>query len=159
MPTTIVDAIEHNTDSRCHSTRCASHGCSLQMAGVPLPYVLIDLENRFSPANKTRPHCDYLFVGGADEEDQGPWLVPLELGRKKPRVLLDQLRGGSSIAAGLLPRAVRVRFKPVFAHVGGLHRRDFDTLRKDASKISFGSTKVLVTTVRCGGSLANALTR
>ena len=159
MSPTIVSSVKQNTDSRCHATTCNDSGCSLQMAGAPQPYALINLESEFSPADKTSPHCDYLYVGGPDNQDGGPWLAPVELGSKKVGVLLNQLRGGATIAAELLPAPVLVKFKPIFAHDGGLHRQDFDTLRKDSSKVKFGTATALVTTVRSGARLVDVLER
>ena len=102
MPATIVDAVKRNTKSGCHATSCSDRGCSLDMVGAPLPNVLIDLESEDSPTDESLPHCDYLFVGGKDE-DGGPWLAPVELGNKKPSVLLPQLQGGADIAEKLTP--------------------------------------------------------
>ncbi len=157
MESTIVDTVKQNTDSRCHTTACVDSGSSLQMAGAPQPYALISLENEFSPADKSQSHCDFLFVGGLDGQNGGPWVAPVELGNKKTSVLLAQLRGGATIAAALIPKSVLVKFKPIFAHTGGLHRQEFDTLRKDGSKVRFRNQNILVATVRSGTRLADAL--
>ena len=157
MQATVVNAVKKQTDPRCHATSCSDSGCSLILAGAPQPFALINLEDEFSPANKSKPHCDYLFVGGTDNQKGGPWLAPVELGSKKPSVLLEQLRGGAAIAAGLLPASALVKFKPIFAHTGGLHRQEFDTLRKDVSRVRFGTANVLIKTVRSGTRLADAL--
>ena len=152
-----VDAVRSNTDSRCQASSCSDSGCSLQMNQAPEPYVLIYLENEFSPADKTQRHCDYLFVGGSDNNAEGPWLSPIELGAKKASVLLDQLRGGTAIAASLVATSTKIKFKPIFAHTGGIHRQEFDTLRKDSSRIQFGKANPFVTTVRSGERLIDAL--
>ena len=129
------------------------------MIEAPEPYALISLENEFSPADKSQSHCDYLFVGGPDEQNGGPWVAPVELGSKKASVLVAQLRGGATIAAALIPSSALVKFKPIFAHNGGLHRQEFDTLRKDGSKVRFRNENVLVATVRSGARLVDALKR
>ena len=144
MPATIVDSVKDSTDPRCHATSCNSSGCSLAMAGVPQPYILVNLESEFSPADKTISHCDYLFVGGPDNQDGGPWIAPVELGNKKVSVLLNQLRGGAAIVAELLSTSARVKFKPIFVHSAGLHRQDTLTLRKSSSKVKFGTANVTV---------------
>ena len=159
MPATIVSAVKQQTDSRCHATSCSDSGCSLQLTGALQPFALIHLENGFSPADKSKPHCDYLFVGGPDDEDGGPRVAPVELGSKKASALLAQLRGGASIAAGLLPASVPVKFKPVFAHAGGLHRHEVEILRDKASKVRLGTANASVTIVRSGSRLADALKR
>ena len=156
MPSEIVDSIKKSADSRCHATSCSDSGCLLQLADAPQPYALISLESQYSPANKAKPHCDYLFVGGADYEYGGPWLVPIELGKKSASSLLAQLRGGASIAEGLLPKSGQVRFKPVYAHAG-IPRYDYEVLRKNSSKVRFGNANVFVMTVRSGTRLVDAL--
>ena len=156
MPSEIVDSIMKSVDSRSHSTSCSDSGCLLQLAGAPQPNVLISLESQYSPADKTKPHCDYLFVGGPDDENGGPWLAPIELGRKSAGALLAQLRGGVSIALGLLPGSAQVKCKPVYAH-DGIPRYDYEVLRKTSSKVRFGNANVLVTTVRSGALLVDAL--
>ena len=160
MQAAIVNTVKQSADSRCHATSCSDSGCSLQMQGVPQPFVLVGLEHQHSPANKTQSHCDYLFVGGVDGKDGGPWLAPVELttGKKKPSDLLDQLRGGASIAAKLLPTAAQVRFLPIFAHNGGFHRNDINVLRANTSKVRLGNVNRSVALVRCGTRLADALT-
>ena len=156
MPSEIVDSIKKSIDSRCHATSCSDSGCLLQLEDAPQPYALIGLESQYSPANKAKPHCDYLFVGGVDYEDGGPWLVPIELGKKSASSLLAQLRGGASIAEGLLPKSAQLRFKPVYAHTG-IPRYDYEVLRKNSSKVRFGNANVSVITVRCGTRLVDAL--
>lgn len=156
MASTIVTYVSQGSDSRCHTTSCSDSGCSLQMSEAPQPHILINLENEFSPGDKTQRHCDYLFVGGSDS-DGGPWLAPIELGAKKASVLLEQLRNGAYIATGLIPIWAQVKFKPIFAHTGGIHRQEFETLRKDSSRINFRSANPYVTTVRNGDRLVDAL--
>ena len=156
MPAEIVDSAKRSVDARCHSTSCNDSGCLLQLAGAPQPNVLISLESQYSPADKAKAHCDYLFVGGPDDEDGGPWLALIELGKKSASALLAQLRGGVSVAEGLLPGSVQVKFKPIYAHAG-IPRYDYEVLRKNSSKVRFGNANVLVTTVRSGDRLVDAL--
>ena len=159
MPATAVDAVIAHTNTQSHASTCSDSGCSLSMQGVPTPNVLISMEHPNSPVPAGQPHCDYLFVGGVDDVDGGPCIVPIELttGGKKASVLLAQIRNVAEIAHGLLPLGIVFRFTPVAAHRGGLHRDDIADLRKPANRINFRGRLRNVQLVRCGDLLADAL--
>lgn len=158
MPTTAVEAVRARTNPQCQATNCWDSGCSLATEVVPEPHVLIALEHPTAPVPVGQQRCDYLFVGG-DEQDGGPWVVPVELttGRKRASELLAQIRGGAIIADWLLPQGIRGRFKPLAAHHRGLHRDDLANLRKAANRIAFRGRHRQIQLVRCGMRLADAL--
>ena len=153
---TTVETVTVATDARCHATRCADSGCSLSLAGVPEPYVLLDLESQHSPALASQPHCDYLFIGGGDN-GAGPWVAPIELttGRKRASEFLAQLAGGAEIANRLLRQGAVVQFNPIAAHNGGLDSREIRKLRTE--RLRFRGERVLAQVVRCGSRLVSAL--
>ena len=160
MPSTAVDAVIASTDPQSHANTCSDSGCSLSLSGVPTPNLLISMEHSSSPAPAGQPHCDYLFVGGVDDVDGGPWVAPIELttGKKRASELLAQIRSVAEIANGLLPQGIANRFNPVAAHRGGLHRDDIANLRKPANRINFRGRLRNIQLVRCGTQLVDALT-
>ncbi len=158
MPATIVDAVRAGTDALCHDTRCRDGGCSLSLDQLPQPNVLINLEREASPASANKPHCDFLFVGGEDENG-GPWVAPIELTTTEKRAseFVRQLSSGAVIAARLLPRGVPTRFNPIAVH-DGLRSIESRNLKKEINKIRFrGGKAVGIRLVRCGSRLADAL--
>ena len=166
MPATAVAAVRMRTDSQCHATSCRDSGCSLDLTGAPVPYVLIHIDD---PAFRVldgqwhlpddQRRCDYLFVGG-DDAGRGPWVVPVELttGRKEVNDFLAQIGGGIAVADELLPKGVPCRFNPV----GGcrlrvLGREVADELRKRSNRVNFRGQLRNIDLVECGTRLADAL--
>ena len=155
MSTTAVDAIRAKTDKRCHADRCEDSGCSLSMSGAPSPGALISLEHSAAPVATGQSHCDFLFVGGRDEDR--PLVAPIELttGMKSAFRFQRQIEGGVSVADKLLPPGVSFRFRPVAAHKHELPRAEINKLR--ANRVAFRGQDRLIRLVRCGSNLAQAL--
>ena len=166
MPAIAVYAVRAQTDPQCQAINCGDSGCSLSLSGVPTPNVLIHID---SPTFRARNgqwrlpddqrRCDYLFIGG-DDDDGGPWVVPVELttGRKEPGDFVEQIGGGILVADELLPKDIRCRFRPV----GGcrfrvLGRGVSDELRKRSNQVNFRRDRQNIRLVECGTQLANAL--
>ena len=155
MSTTAVDAILDETDPQCHADKCEDSGCSLSMSGAPSPGALISLEHPDAPVPFGQSHCDFLFVGGHDEDR--PLVAPIELitGNKRAGVFLRQIEGGASVADSLLPSEVAFRFRPVAAYKRELGRGRINKLR--ACRVAFRGQDRLIRLVRCGSNLAQAL--
>ncbi len=154
MPSTVVDDLRKNVDVQFQAANCYDHGCSLSLDDSPDPNLLIKAEDM---APKAVGQCDFLFVGGEDQEGGGPWVVPVELtsGRKRANRFLRQLRSGAELADCLLPPDVEVRFCPIAVHGRELHPKEFRDLR--ARRVKFREDEVLVSTVRCETRLVDAL--
>ena len=157
MPSTIVNAVRTGTDPCCQTQRCSDSGCSLSLDRSPQPNVLISLEHKASPAAANGPHCDYLFVGGVDE-NRGPWVAPIELttGNKRASQFVAQLQGAAFIADRLLPQGIQIRFSPVAVH-DGLRPIESRNLKSPSSRINFRGKAVAIQLVRCGSRLVDAL--
>ena len=155
MSTTAIDAILDGTDPQCHADKCEDSGCSLSMSGAPSPGALISLEHPAAPVATGLSRCDFLFVGGRDEDH--PLVAPIELttGKKSASEFLRQIRGGASVADRLLPSGVAFRFRPIAAYKRGLAREEMRRLR--ASRVAFRGQNMLIKPVRCGSNLAREL--
>ena len=155
MSTTAVDAILDGTKPQCHADRCEDSGCSLSMSGAPSPNALISLEHPDAPVEVGRPRCDFLFVGGYDEDL--PLVAPIELttGMKSAFQFQRQIEGGVSVVDKLLPSGVAFRFRPVAAHKHELPRAEINKLREN--RVHFRGQDSLIRLVRCGSNLAQAL--
>ena len=155
MSTTAVDAIRAKTDPQCHADKCEDSGCSLSMSGAPSPGALISLEHPAAPVATGQSRCDFLFVGGHDEDH--PLVAPIELttGKKRVSVFLRQIRRGASVADSLLPSDVTFRFRPVAAYERELGRGKISKLREN--RVAFRGQDRPIRLVRCGSNLAQAL--
>ena len=153
-----VAAVRERTDEGCHATVCRDGGCSLSVANLPDPSVLISLEHEAAPVDRNQPHCDYLFVGGEGDE-KGAWVAPIELtaGPANVSKFLPQLKAGAAIADKLLPRDVQVRFRPIAVYRGEFRRTERHRFLQPASRVNFRNKRSPVTLVRCGSPLAKAL--
>lgn len=162
MPTTIVDAFKAATSNLEHAEMCRDSGCSLSLAQIPEPYVLlkVDSNNHPPPEVGSGKRCDFLFVGGSDE-GKGPWIVPVELttGRAKSvSDILAQLHGGLAVADARLPSGIKFQLCPVVAYGrGGLGSFTARNLRKSSNKVNFRNCRKPVVMVSCGSTLAAAL--
>ena len=157
MSTTTVDAILGGTDPKCHAGKCQDSGCSLSMSGTPSPSALISLEHCAAPVERGKPHCDFLFVGGRDEDP--PLVAPIELttGKKSAYQFLRQIEGGVSVADKLLPPGAAFRFRPVAAYERGIPRGEVDKLRERENRVKFRDKTGRIRLVRCGSNLKDAL--
>ena len=165
MPSTAVDEVKAQTDPQCHATSCSDSGCSLSMSGAPEPHALIHIDSSsFRVRNgqwrlpDDQRRCDFLFVGG-DDEDR-PWVAPIELttGRKEVEDFMAQIGGGIIVADELLPAGIRYRFNPV----GGCYRRALRSgvgveLRRQNNYVNFRGQRRGIELVECGTRLVDAL--
>ena len=165
MSATAVATVRERTDPQCHATNCSDSGCALPMSDAPTPYVLVHID---APAFRVRGsqwhlpddqrRCDFLFVGGDD--DERPWVAPVELttGRKEVSDFVAQICGGIMVANELLPTGIRYRFNPVggcrFRSVG---RGIAEELRRPANRANFRGQLRPIELVECGVRLADAL--
>ena len=150
--------VRAKTNERCHVTSCRDSGCSLSMKNAPEPNVLLSLEHKESPADASKSHCDFLFVGGGDDK-RSEWVAPVELTTGTPQVskFLPQLQAGASIAEELLPRNVKVSLRPIAVHGKILHPIERNKFKMRSNQVMFRNKPTPVTLVRCGSPLTKAL--
>ena len=149
--TTALDQVV--VDAECLVQECEKQGCSVDLADVPRPFRLIDMDHQASPA-KAGGRCDYLFIG---QEGQGHALLvaPLELKSSGFRAtsVAKQLTAGAKSADKAVP-AVQCRFVPVVVHESG-HREQIRRLK--SQRITFRRKKYAIRSLKCGASLSEVL--
>ena len=152
----VVETVRSITSPKCHAEECEDGDCSLSLDGVPEPNVLISLEHEAAPVKAGAQHCDYLFVGG-DEQNGEPWVAPIELtANKRIRIhKFKQIQAGADIAEGLLPSGAQVKFLPILAH--NIEFRHQVRRNLQENQVTFRGKKTLILTMHCGEPLANAL--
>ena len=154
-----VEAVRSKTNERCHASLCHDSCCWLTMENVPLPYVLIYLEHPESPINKSKPHCDFLYVGGG-EESSTEWVAPIELttGENRVEKFQRQIQPVASMAEKMIPKNVKVTFRPIAVHGKENSRKAERNRRKRPSyQIEFRCKKYPFKLVHCGTALSQAL--
>ena len=151
----LVRLVKQSIDSECLDTKCSKEGCALSLDGLQEPFLLIDMDHEKAPTgSQGEKKCDYIFIG-----EVGAWLAPMELKRGKLRAsrVVRQLQAGAVAAERLVPIREQTAFCPIAAYGGKAHRNEIATLRN--SSIRFRSKKVGIVLVKCGSSLANALSK
>ena len=156
--TSPLERLDARIDPGCLAEGCSRSGCAVGVEGAPSPYRLIDLDHPDAPARASATRCDYLFVGEADE-GAGLHVVPLEFKSSGVRAgkVSSQLRAGARIAERIVPGASSIRFVPVAAHGGKLHRRRINELARPANGVPFRGQRYSIRLIRCGEPLSGAL--
>ena len=164
--TSPLDKID--VDCGCLAETCDKQGCAVGLQGAPNPFLLIDMDHPDSPAGRNARRrrgrqrgvrrCDYLFIGEGDEGTR-LYVVPLELkssGISVTRVS-SQLRAGAKVAERIVPGSSSIRFVPVAAHGGKLHRKQIKDLARPGMGVPFRGEEYPIRLIRCGNPLAAAL--
>lgn len=156
MSRQVVLAARNTVPPECHCRKqtCRKDGCSVSMKGTPTTRVVVDLDCNALNIPPNRKRCDYLFVG---EENDTAWVAPIELksGKFKADEIVDQLQGGADVVHKWLPPGSSFHFVPVLVHGKGVHRKDFERLRK--RKIRLRNHTRQTELISCGDLLKRAL--
>ena len=151
--TTALDQV--TVDAKCLVQTCEKQGCSVDLADLPKPFRLIDMDHPASPAKGKGARCDYLFIGVGKPNADDLRIVPLEL-KSSPfsaKGVSKQLARGAKMAERVVPGGQR-RFVPVVVHEG-THRRQIQELAKHP--VTFRGSKYIITSLPCGASLSEVL--
>lgn len=149
----MTSALERlDVDASCLSQECEKQGCRMELADLPHPFLLIDMDHRESPAEGSS-RCDYLLVGA--EGSKKLYVVALELKSSGFRAVpvSRQLAGGAKTATAVVGKAP-CRFVPVVAH-DGAHRSQIDKLAKHP--VRFRRRRYAIQLMKCGEYIADAL--
>ena len=150
--TNLVDKVKRCMPARCFTRRCRRDGCSVNLRGVPVPHVLIDMDT--ARVGKNDAKCDFIFIGGANIT----WVVPIELKKRNFEVsdIVVQLSAGTKFAEKFCIDT-KVQFLPVLASER-MAKAQRGELRDDRNTIPFRGRKVYIKRIRCGGLLTSVLT-
>ena len=142
---------QRNISGEFIAAECDRDGCSLDLDGVPEPYILVDMDHPAGPAPQNKPRCDYIFIGGNN------WLAPIELtrGRADAGKFSRQLQAGANIADQIVPVNAQVRFRPIAAYGREPRRAEITKLRNIS--IRFRRERELVKVIRCKSLLVDVL--
>ena len=150
----LVDRAKRDIPQQCQSRQCRGAGCFLSLKGIGDQRVLIDMDCGELNVPPDRKRCDYVFVGAEN------WIVPIELksGNVDAGQVKEQLQTGADFAHGrLVTNDTRVRFRPVAAYGGKIHRSQTEALKKPQTRVRFGNETYEIKLIRCGAALAGAL--
>ena len=147
-----VDRIRKSFSSTCVVSCLDRDGCSVELAGVPEPRLLIDLDLPGSPLDEQSVRCDYLlFAGDATRQ----FLVaPVEFKRTWRGKAVKQLQAGADESHQHAPAAAAATFRPVAA----LHRFGPKMARRALrARVVFRGREEPIRVVICGQSLGSVL--
>ena len=149
--TTAFDQID--VDEGCLVEECEKQGCSVDLADVPKPFHLIDMDHPASPA--TRGRCDYLLIGVDGARSNALRVVPLELKSTgfHATSVAKQLADGARTADKVVPSG-QWRFVPVVVYERA-HRDQFRRLK--TQRITFRRKRYAIRSLKCGASLSEVL--
>ena len=149
--TTAFDQVA--VDEGCLVHKCEKQGCSVDLADVPKPHHLIDMDHPASPA--TRGRCDYLLIGVDGARTNALQVVPLELKSTGFHAtgVAKQLADGARTADKVVP-AGQCRFVPVVVYERA-HRDQFRRLK--SQHVTFRRKKYAIRSLKCGASLSEVL--
>ena len=145
-----------SVDAACLVDECEKRSCTVDLAGAPNPFKLIDMDHEHAPVSAKGVRCDFLFIGASgDRAKFDLYVAPLELKSSgfAPAKVSKQLASGARAAERTVPGA-RCRFAPIVAH-DGAHRRQINDLAKRS--VRFRGMKYAIKVVRCGERIAEKL--
>ncbi len=124
----------------------------MDMAGIPEPHLLIDLDLPGSPLGTQSVRCDYLVFAG---DGKRQFLVaPVEFKTKWREKTVRQLQAGADESDRHAPVTPAATFRPVVA----LHRFSPKARRRSLrEKVSFRGRSEPIRVVKCGEKLAAVL--
>ena len=142
-------------DPACLVHECEKQGCEVDLTGAPIPFKLIDMDHKHSPAPAHGARCDFLFIG-ACSDGATLYVVPLELKSSgfAPGKVSKQLAGGARDADKVVPGG-QCRFTPIVVHDGAKNRKQINDLAKHP--VRFRDTEYLIKVMRCGEAIADRI--
>ena len=154
-----IAAVRAQLSKGCVVRRCQKNGCAVSLAEMPQPRLVVDLDKPGSPLGPAQTRCDYLFL--AESSCSELWLAPIEL--KKGTVdagkAIEQLQAGAQAAEGIIPplgAGIDVRFRPVLASGGGMHKAERDKLKTEANRVTFRGYSEAIRRIRCDAPLIDS---
>ena len=147
-----LEEISPRIDSQCLANGANKSGCAVGLQNAPIPFLLVDLDHPASPSKASSRKCDYLFF--AEEGKVGLWVVPLELKSSgvNANKVSAQLQAGAKIAERVTQGRSPIRFVPIVAHGGKVHRKQYLELAK--KRIAFRKERHAIASMSCGARLS-----
>lgn len=166
--TSPLERIDEIVPPGCLAESCCKQGCVVELDGAPGSFRLIDMDHpdaptgrgarRMGAGQRGSRRCDFLFIG----ENDGTvslYVAPLDLKSSGVRAgkVQSQLQAGARIAEHVVPGVSSIRFVPVAAHGGKLHRKQINDLAKSENKVLFRKMRHPIRLIRCGDPLVAVL--
>ncbi len=143
-----VEKIRRSFSNTCIVTSLRRRECSVSLAGVPEPHLLIDLDLPGSPLDDRSVRCDYLVF--ASDGKRRLLVTPVEFKTKWREKVVKQLQAGADEANRHVPVTPAATFRPVVA----LHRFSPKTARRKLrERVAFRGRLEPIRLVMCGEAL------
>ena len=148
-----IEEIRLGFTSTCVVSSLRRDDCSVSLAGVPEPRLVIDLDLPGSPLDEQSIRCDYLVFAGIGKPQ---FLVaPVEFKTTWRIKAVEQLQAGSDESDRHAPTELAATFRPVVA----VRRfgRKMERRRMRARRVCFRGRYEPIRVVRCGEKLGKVL--
>lgn len=131
------------------TTSCSSSKCSVDMSGLPIERVVVDVDLAFNALGRTGKHCDKILFYICPNNDQ---LVIVLIENKggtfnSAKDVADQLRGGADYAKSVVPAKIIITCVPVLFHGSGTHKSQYRKLMRE--KIRFKGREFVISKSKC----------
>ena len=153
--THLVNMARKALSPRCIGHKLRKKGCTVSLAGAPVPRLIVDFDKPDSPLRSSSMRCDYLFI--AKGEDNFGWVAPLELkkGRLDAAKVVGQLQEGACAAERLIVPAEPIRLRPVAVTGGPTSKAERNKLKE--KRIRLHGCVEAVRLLKCGDTLVHKL--
>ncbi len=141
------------------TSSCSSNKCSVDMSGLPIERVVVDVDLAFNARGSTGKHCDKILFYICPNSDQLVIVLIENKGGtfKSAKDVADQLRGGADYAKSVVPAKIIITCVPVLFHGSGTHKSQYRKLMHE--KIRFNGSEYVISKSKCNDerNLANVL--
>ena len=158
MATDLLDSLRSRIGADNLITSCGGRGCRVDMAGVPGPYLIVDVDKAFPAHRLEGPRCDrVLFLLGPVPRRLVSAPIELKSGGLNASHVADQLQCSLEFVNRVAPPSTLLACRPILVHGHGLHPKQRKALGR--IKIRFRGQRLTIATARCNrpGNLAAAL--
>ena len=117
----VLDHIRAQVDGANLINSCSGERCRVDLTGIPLSRVVIDVEREFDSRNMTVKRCDrLLFYIDGNNLVAAP--IELKSGKAEQSEVTEKLQNSLRFASNIVPRAraLTTVYKPILFHGRGI---------------------------------------
>ena len=154
----LIEEVLLNVDKACIVRgRINKEGCKVSLKDAPSPRLIVDFDKPGSPLVGNQTRCDYLFI--AEDAGAACWVSALELkrGDSAQVKLSTSFKRAPKLREKFVPQNAPVRFRPIAAFGGGMHKAERNVLKQTNNKVRFHGMSESVRLIKCGGELVQGL--
>lgn len=145
----VLDEIRKRVGKENLTKSCGGGGCDVDMTDVPRERIVVDLEQVFQVNRRSGKRCDQvLFYVDLDSSTLVVVLIELKSGNVDASYVFQQLQGGATFAAEVVPQDIETTCIPVVFHGKRIHHAQLRKLKRN--EVRFRRQKFPVRKEGCG---------